>query len=92
MRKLPILLVALAVAIFVLINSVFIVDERQQALKLQFGQVVGETQGYREPGLYFKIPLVQNVTYYEDRILPLEGGELEITPIDDRTCNSFIFC
>ena len=31
MRKLPILLVALAVAIFVLINSVFIVDERQQA-------------------------------------------------------------
>ncbi|MAS45546.1 MAG: protease modulator HflC [Rhodobacteraceae bacterium] len=84
MRKLPILLVALAVAIFVLINSVFIVDERQQALKLQFGQVVGETQGYREPGLYFKIPLVQNVTYYEDRILPLEGGELEITPIDDR--------
>lgn len=84
MRKLPILLVAIAVAIFVLINSVFIVDERQQALKLQFGQVVGETEGYRTPGLYFKIPLVQNVVYYEDRILPLEGGELEVTPIDDR--------
>ncbi|MDF2232930.1 protease modulator HflC [Albimonas sp. CAU 1670] len=84
MKKLPILIAVVAVVVFVLINSIFIVDERQQALKLQFGQVVGKTEGYREPGLYFKIPLIQNVVYYEDRILPLEGGELEVTPIDDR--------
>ncbi|WP_339948937.1 protease modulator HflC [uncultured Albimonas sp.] len=84
MRKLPILIGLVVVVVFVLVNSIFIVDERQQALKLQFGQVVGKTEGYREPGLYFKIPLVQNVVFYEDRILPLEGGELEVTPIDDR--------
>ena len=84
MKKLPILIGVVVVVVFVLVNSIFIVDERQQALKLQFGQVVGKTEGYREPGLYFKIPLIQTVTFYEDRILPLEGGELEVTPIDDR--------
>ena len=85
MPKLPIVIaVVVAVLLFVGVNSIFIVDERQQALKLQFGQVVGKEEGYREPGLYFKIPLVQNVVYYEDRILPLEGAELEVTPIDDR--------
>ena len=84
MKRLPILIGVIAVAIFVLINSIFIVDERQQAVKLQFGQVVGDDDGYREPGLYFKIPLIQTVSFYEDRILPLEGGELEVTPIDDR--------
>ena len=84
MKRLPILIGVVVVAVFVLVNSIFIVDERQQALKLQFGQVVGQTEGYREPGLYFKIPLIQTVVFYEDRILPLEGGELEVTPIDDR--------
>ncbi|MGM0585997.1 MAG: protease modulator HflC [Pseudomonadota bacterium] len=84
MRKLPILIGVLAVLLFLGVNSIFIVDERQQALKLQFGQVVGKEEGYREPGLYFKIPLVQSVAIYEDRILPLAGRELEVTPIDDR--------
>ena len=84
MKKLPILAGGVVVLLFLAYNSIFIVDERQQALKLQFGQVVGQTDGYREPGLYFKIPLVQTVVFYEDRILPLEGGELEVTPLDDR--------
>lgn len=84
MRKLPILIGALAVLLFLGVSSIFIVDERQQAVKLQFGQVVGRDEGYREPGLYFKIPVVQTVAIFEKRILPLEGRELEVTPIDDR--------
>ncbi|MEO0361789.1 MAG: protease modulator HflC, partial [Pseudomonadota bacterium] len=32
----------------------------------------------------FKIPFIQNVVYYEDRILPLETDPLEVTPLDDR--------
>jgi membrane protease subunit HflC len=84
LKRLPIILGAIAVALFILVQSIFIVDERQQALKLQFGQVVGREEGYRDPGLYFKIPLIQNVVYYEGRILPLETSELEVTPVDDR--------
>lgn len=84
MKKGPIILGLLAVLVFVLANSVFIVDERKQALKLQFGQVVGERGGYKTPGLYFKLPFIQNVVYYEDRILPLDTSALEVTPLDDR--------
>lgn len=84
MRRVPILIGVVVVALFVLVNSIFIVDERKQALKLQFGQIVGRAEGYRDPGLYFKIPLIQSVVYYEKRILPLETSELEVTPVDDR--------
>lgn len=72
----------LLVLLMVLWSGLFIVDERQRALVLQFGQVVGDP--IEDPGLYFKVPLIQNVAYFEDRILPLETTELEVTPIDDR--------
>ncbi|MFO7854734.1 MAG: protease modulator HflC [Paracoccaceae bacterium] len=84
LKRVPIILAGLAVVLFVLVQSIFIVDERKQALKLQFGQIVGREDGYREPGLYFKIPLIQSVVFYEKRILPLETTELEVTPLDDR--------
>lgn len=85
MSRGPLFIIGLIVVLlFVGVSSLFIVDERQQAVKLQFGQVVGDRDGYTDPGLYFKIPLIQQVAYYEDRILPLAGDELEVTPIDDR--------
>lgn len=74
---LPVLVVA-AAAVF---SSVFIVDEREKAMVLQFGQV---KQIKQEPGLGFKIPLIQDVVRYEDRILGLQTQPLEITPLDDR--------
>ena len=63
------------------LSSIFIVDEREKALVLQFGQVrsVKET-----PGLAFKIPLIQEVVRYDDRILSFETQSLEVTPLDDR--------
>lgn len=87
MRKLPLILVPLGIVILLIWSSVFIVDERKQALVLQFGQVKRVIKGEGEgggPGLYFKIPLVQNVVFYEDRILGLETSEQEVTPLDDR--------
>jgi membrane protease subunit HflC len=74
--------VTIAALAFVAVNSLFIVDERQRALVLQFGQVRGEP--ISEPGLYVKAPFIQNVAYFEDRILPLETTSLEVTPLDDR--------
>ena len=76
----------LAVAAVVLIglglSMVFVVDERQQALILAFGRV---DRVESSPGLKFKLPPPFNtVEFYEDRILPLETNELEVTPADDR--------
>jgi membrane protease subunit HflC len=81
MRRAPLLLILLAVIGFLLINSIFTVDERQKAMVLQFGQVRSVKE---DPGLAFKIPFIQNVVYYDSRIQGLETSALEVTPLDDR--------
>ena len=62
-------------------SSIFVVDERQKALVLQFGQIKAVKEN---PGLAFKIPLIQEVVRYDDRILSLDTQPLEVTPLDDR--------
>jgi len=81
MRIFPVIAALIAVTLIGVLSSVFIVDERKQALVLQFGQV---RQVKTEPGLGFKIPFIQDVAYYEGRILPLETSALEVTPADER--------
>ena len=63
------------------LSSVFIVDERQKALVLQFGQIKSVKE---EPGLAFKVPFIQEVVRYDDRILSLDTQPTEVTPSDDR--------
>ncbi|WP_226553073.1 protease modulator HflC [Celeribacter naphthalenivorans] len=81
MKKLPIIFGLIFVAIVLVMSSLFIVDERQKALVLQFGQIKSVKE---DPGLAFKIPFIQEVVYYDDRILSLETPEIEVTPSDDR--------
>ena len=76
-----IILPAVAVVGALLLSSVFIVDERERVLVLQFGQVKQEVS---EPGLGFKMPLIQEVVRYEDRILGLPTQPIKVTPADDR--------
>lgn len=71
----------IAVAIFVGMASLFIVDEREKALVLRLGRVVAVKE---TPGLGFKIPFLDNVVKYDDRILGLPTTPLEVTPLDDR--------
>jgi membrane protease subunit HflC len=73
----PILVAVVAATL----SSVFIVDERQKVLVLQFGQIVKVQE---EPGLGFKIPLIQELVRYDDRILSRDMTSLEVTPSDDR--------
>jgi len=63
------------------LSAIFIVDEREKALVLQFGQVKAVKE---DPGLGFKIPLIQEVVRYDGRILGLQTQPLEVTPLDDR--------
>lgn len=81
MRKSTVLLPILVLAVIAALSSVFIVDEREKALVLQFGKVVSVKE---EPGLGFKIPLIQEVVRYDDRILSRDVDPLEVTPLDDR--------
>ncbi|MCK0167775.1 protease modulator HflC [Jannaschia sp. S6380] len=75
------LLPILALALVVLFSAVFVVDERQKALVLQFGRVVDIKE---DPGIAFKVPLIQDVAFYDDRILSRDIDPIEVTPSDDR--------
>ncbi|TVS04120.1 MAG: protease modulator HflC [Rhodobacteraceae bacterium] len=81
MKKAGLLLPVAVVAIITAFSALFVVDERENVLVLQFGQV---RQEITEPGLGFKIPFIQEVVRYDARILGLQTQPLEVTPLDDR--------
>ena len=81
MRKISYIIPVIVVVLVLALSSIFIVDERNKALVLQFGRVVAIKE---DPGLSFKLPFIQNVVYYEDRILSSVVDPLEVTPLDDR--------
>ena len=58
MKRLPILGGVVIVIAFLASSSIFIVDEREKALVLQFGQVKAVKT---EPGMAFKIPFIQKM-------------------------------
>jgi membrane protease subunit HflC len=69
-RILPLVLGILAIIAGVaLFSAVFTVDQREQAIVLMFGE---PKRVITEPGLQFKYPLVENVVYYEKRVLNLD--------------------
>ena len=70
--RLNFLIVIFIVGVFVVRASVFTVDEREHALKFRFGEIV--QSGY-EPGIHFKIPFINDVMKYPDRILNYDQSE-----------------
>ncbi len=68
-------LVAIVVTVLVVVAmSMFTVDQRQYALVFQLGEV---KRIITEPGLNFKIPMIQNVRYFDRRILTLDNNDPE---------------
>lgn len=73
--------VVVALIIFVLWNAVYIVNQTEQAIVLQFGEPV---RLVKEPGLKFKTPFIQNVTYYDNRLLNLDPPAQEVVLNDKK--------
>ena len=73
-NNLGIILVGAIAVLIVLSLSMFVVDQRQTAIVLQLGEMKSVKT---EPGLYFKVPLVQNVRYFDARILTMDSVEPE---------------
>jgi membrane protease subunit HflC len=65
----PLGIAAAVLAFIVLTQSLFTVDQREQAIVLQLGQPIGETRG---PGLHIKVPFIQTVTYFDRRVLAVD--------------------
>ncbi len=73
--------VVAAAALFILYNSVFVVPQWKQALVLQFGKPVNVVT---EPGLHFKIPIVQDVALFDRRVLEFDAPKEEIIASDQK--------
>jgi membrane protease subunit HflC len=72
--KLNIILVAVvALGIFAKL-ALFTVDQRESAVVFQLGQI---REVITEPGLHFKLPLIQNVRYFDNRVLTLDTPDTE---------------
>jgi membrane protease subunit HflC len=71
----------IVVLVIIVMSSVFTVHQTEKALVLQFGNPVREIP---QPGLQFKVPLVQNVVYYDNRILDVEPPQEEVIAADQK--------
>jgi len=69
------------VTAIVLYSSAYVVTQVEQVLVLQFGEPQRVVQ---DPGLKFKVPLVQDVTYFDKRLLDLDMPEQEVTLGDNK--------
>ena len=83
MRRTYLVLAGLVLAAFLVYSSIFIVNEREQAIVLRFGEI---TRVIREPGIYFKIPtaFVDTVQIIEDRLLAIEIEDIRVQVRDGR--------
>ena len=74
MKNLVTVLVGLVAVLMLLTLSAFTVDQREYALVIRLGQIV---KVEKAPGLYFKMPLVDEVKFYEKRIFTLDKDDAE---------------
>ena len=68
------ILAVVVVLLLVLSASLYTVDQRQTAIVIQLGELKGVVS---EPGLHMKIPLIQNIRYFDSRILTLDTPDAE---------------
>jgi len=72
--SLGLILVGFLAALIIVSLSMYVVDQRQNAIVFRLGEVVNIKT---KPGLYFKVPLVDNVRYFDVRILTIDTAEPE---------------
>lgn len=75
------LLVLVAGGLFIAYSSMFVVDEREKALVIRLGEIQRTVD---KPGLYFKVPIVEELVFVEDRLLFFESVDKSVQVIDGR--------
>ena len=72
MKNITYVLVSFLAGIMILAMSTFTVDQREYAIVFRLGEIISIK---KEPGLYFKTPLIENVKFFDNRILTLNWQE-----------------
>ncbi len=71
MKNLGTILLVIISVLIITSYSIFTVDQRESAIVFRLGEIVSVK---KEPGIYFKVPFVENVTYFDNRILTLSSA------------------
>ncbi len=82
MRAIKPIIAVVVILGFLLSSTFFVVKEGEQAIVTQFGRPIGSPN--KEAGLYFKIPLIQKVHYFEKRLLKWDGSPNQIPTRDKK--------
>ena len=80
-NRVIVIIVIILIALFGLNQAFFVVNQTKQAIVLQLGKPV---RVLRNPGLYMKIPFVQNVITFEKRLLEYDAAPAEILSSDKK--------
>lgn len=90
LNKKPVI-IGIAAVLLLLVNSLFVVGQTEQAIVLEFGKPVKFKDGDKEvsyintPGLKMKVPFIQDVVYFDNRILNFEATDKEILDSENKT-------
>ena len=85
MSKQGLILALLAIAMLLVmlgVSPIFIVDIKQTAIVVELGK---PKQNITSPGLYFKVPFIQDVTYFDKRLLDYDSSPQEVITQDKKT-------
>ena len=82
MMKIKLIAILAVVCALVLVNSAFVVNEWEQAFVTRFGKVVGKAE--TQPGLYFKLPFIDQIHRFEKRILEWESSPSQMQDMEKR--------
>ncbi|HDI59698.1 MAG TPA: protease modulator HflC [Desulfobacteraceae bacterium] len=80
MKLKGIIIAAIVVVGLFLFTAAYVVDETEQVVVTQFGKVVGQPK--TEPGLYFKLPVIQQATYFPKNLQHWDGDPGQIPTLD----------
>lgn len=80
MKSKGLLLIVLFVIGFLVFNSAYVVDETEQVVVTQFGRVIKSPK--TNPGLYFKLPFIQNANYFPKNLLEWDGDPGQVPTLD----------
>jgi len=79
-NKSIILLIPVAIIAVLAFSSAYTIDETEQVVVTQFGKVIGNPK--IEPGLYFRVPFIQKVTYFPKNLLEWDGDPGQIPTLE----------
>lgn len=81
MQKIYYIIFTAILGLILISSSLFSVDQRQSAVVFQFGEAVRTIE---KPGLHIKVPLIQNVEFFDKRLLDVEVEAKELTAADGK--------